>query len=291
LTNTGNSTLNLLKYGTFLDSAPVEKAIVLSGSKYYTGRGDIIEIISIAMDLNMSYASLGVELTYSIETKQKLPFGGILARYNLANLTLDAFITIPAGKSYVTSLDLASLHDLSTGGEYIVLSEGAVPYFEGTAPTSADLILSKALTFKSNILTIAVDGSAAAKVKPVFTPINQLDKRVTISSCSGSSQTALVNALANARKLADAAAVAAQSGSESKFREYFKDSSPATRSTVAARLRAVSKAASSTNSGVSYYCRDLFFGKIVLMKAADKSYEAKFTKAVELVFWHILFLV
>jgi deuterolysin len=35
LTNTGNTTLNLLKYGTFLDSAPVEKVAVFSKGKLH----------------------------------------------------------------------------------------------------------------------------------------------------------------------------------------------------------------------------------------------------------------
>jgi deuterolysin len=203
---------------------------------------------------------LKLNLTLSIATKKSVPFGGILARYNLANLTSDAFVAVPAGKSYTTTLDLASLHDLSTGGDYTVLSEGAVPYFEGTAKTTADYFTSKALTFKSNTLAIAVDGVAAAKVKRVITPLSKLERRVTLDSgCSGSSETSTINALANAVSLADAAAAEAASGDEAKFEEYFKTTDADVRNTVAERLQAVSSAASSTTSGeVTYYCSDVY---------------------------------
>lgn len=84
-----------------------------------------------------------------------------------------------------------------------------------------------------------------------------LDRRTKVSSCSGSRGTALNQALKNVASLANKAAQEATSGSASKFQEYFKTTSSSSRQTVAARLQAVAREASSTSSGATtYYCDD-----------------------------------
>lgn len=110
------------------------------------------------------------------------------------------------------------------------------------------------LPFTSNELSIDVDGAKASTVMKAVAP---LDRRTKVASCSGSRGSALNQALQNTVTLANKAAQEATSGSSSKFREYFKTTSSSTRQTVAARLRAVAKEASSTSSGsTTYHCDD-----------------------------------
>lgn len=123
---------------------------------------------------------------------------------------------------------------------------------------STDLT-NEAVTYKSNVLTMAVDGAAAA-LRPKAIPEMSLTERTVLQSgCSTSNKAATTAALNSCASLARAASTAASSGSSTKFSEYFKTTSSSVRSTVAARLSAVATQCSSlTSGGTKYYCTDVY---------------------------------
>ncbi|KAI1118419.1 neutral protease 2-like protein [Nemania sp. NC0429] len=91
ITNTGAEDLKVLKVGTLLDSAPVEKVQVFHGSN-------------------------------------RLDFQGI--RLRIANTGFDetAFQNIPAGQAVEVNFDAAELHDLATSGAYDFVASGVLSY-------------------------------------------------------------------------------------------------------------------------------------------------------------------
>ncbi|SPJ85125.1 related to neutral proteinase [Fusarium torulosum] len=91
ITNNGRSNLKLLKVGTFLDTAPVERAQVFSAEK-------------------------------------SVPFDGVRISLDTSVLDDTAFQSIPSGGSYEVSFDIAEFHDLSAGGKFSVLSSGALSF-------------------------------------------------------------------------------------------------------------------------------------------------------------------
>ncbi|KAL8969565.1 MAG: hypothetical protein Q9197_004262, partial [Variospora fuerteventurae] len=213
--NNAAAPLKFLKSGTFLDTAPVDKATVFKDGA-------------------------------------ALPFQGILSRVKTTGLTEDAFVTLAPGATLENTFELAAVTDLSAGGTFEVVSEGAAPLAQAG---STDLMPGEKLVFRSNKLSIDVDGAAAARVAPA---IQLGDDARTVVSCSASAQgTSLRNALSRAVTLSNNAANAAASGSAAKFQEYFKTTAASARNTVAARFRAVAAEAGSTNGGSTrYYCTD-----------------------------------
>lgn len=180
---------------------------------------------------------------------QQLKFEGIRRRYRLSGLTSESLTSLAAGESIEDEFDIASTTNLAQGGTVSVQAQGMVPLV-------SDGAVSGYMPFSSNKLSIDVDGAEASKVKLA---ISHLDRRTQLTGCSGSKQSALTQALQNAVSLANKAAEAASSGSASKFQEYFKTTDSSTRQTVAARLQAVAKEASSTSSGATtYHCDDAY---------------------------------
>ncbi|KAL8924509.1 MAG: hypothetical protein Q9208_003984 [Pyrenodesmia sp. 3 TL-2023] len=176
--NNAAQTFKFLKAGTFLDPAPVEKATVFKGGA-------------------------------------RRAFKGVLFRPKLADLTEDAFATLAPGATLENTFDLAPVTDLSAGGAFEIVTEGAVPLASGT-----DLSGDK-LVFRSNKLSIDVDGAAAARVAPA---VNLVDK---------------------------------PSGSAAKFQEYFKTTATDARTIVADRFRGVAaQAGTTTNGSTRYFCTD-----------------------------------
>ena len=179
-----------------------------------------------------------------------LPFNGLLLRTKNTDLTADAFTVLAPGATTESNFDLASVTDMKAGGVFEVVAEGA---FAVAAADSTSLSAQK-VPYRSNKLSITVDGAAAAKVAPA---IKVLDDRTVETSCSGTQKTALTNALARAVQLSNAASTAATSGSASKFNEYFKTTATSARNTVAARYKGVAaQAGSTTNGATTYYCTD-----------------------------------
>lgn len=167
------------------------------------------------------------------------------------NLTEAAFVPLASGQTIEVTVEMAALHDLTSGGDFDVVAQGAVPYaLEGTTELTGD-----ALSFLSKV-KVNVDEAKAALVPRAI----NLEKRSALQSgCSSSQRTATVNALANCQRLASSAASAASSGNAAKFNEYFKSTTTSVRNTVAARLRAVaSECGSSTSGATRYYCTDVY---------------------------------
>ncbi|QDS76192.1 hypothetical protein FKW77_008203 [Venturia effusa] len=217
VTNTGASDVNLLNKGTFLDKAAVEKVTV-----------------------------------YSDETA--VPFLGMRKRVSATGLAADAFTPLAAGQTIEFEVDMATVHDLSTGGQFRVASYGAIPYTEANSTT---LTMGQALVYNSNQLEVIVDGKQASKVKRA---LPGLDKRTAVqNTCTGTKRTNTLSAISYCEQLATAAATAAKSGSATKFQEYFKSTSASVRNTVSARLAAVATECGSTTSGkTTQYCTDVY---------------------------------
>ncbi|KAI1434759.1 neutral protease 2-like protein [Xylaria sp. CBS 124048] len=113
ITNSGSEDLKLLKTGSILDSAPVEKVRVFQGNN-------------------------------------KLDFQGVRLRISTAGFDEEAFQTIPAGQNIVVSFDAAQLHDISTSGEYDFVAKGMLSYaaigstdITGAIPYSSNTLTAK----------------------------------------------------------------------------------------------------------------------------------------------------
>ena len=181
---------------------------------------------------------------------ENVAFEGVRLRLAIDSLTEEAFEVIPAGGNIEATFDIAELHDLSEGGAFDVLSEGAISYADLDSTKIAGVA-----TFSSNLLSAQeIDGAEAAKVRSAF-----LQKRTAVQSdCTGTRRTATVNAITRCRSLAQAAASQAQSNS-ARVNEYFKSTSSSTRSQVANVFSRVASECGSTTGGNSrYFCSDVY---------------------------------
>lgn len=211
--NTGTEDLKLFKTGTFLDDSHVEKVEVF-------------------------------------KAEDKVPFDGLRLRVSTNNLEESAFQVLAAGESIEASFDIAVAHDLSAGGAFKVLTEGAFAYANLDSTDIAG-----AVPFISNSVNAAVDGVQAGKIRRDF---QELAKRTVVQSdCTGTRRTATTTALSNCASLARTAATNAQSNN-SKMTEYFKSTSSSTKSTVASVFNKIATQCGSTTTGNSkYYCSDI----------------------------------
>ncbi|KAF2786217.1 metallo proteinase [Melanomma pulvis-pyrius CBS 109.77] len=179
----------------------------------------------------------------------QVPFDGIRLRITTASIAEEAFQIISVGETVEKEFDIAEMHDVSVGGSFDVVSSGTLSIAEVNSTE-----LTGTVSFSSNVVTIEVDGEAAKKTRRNF-----LNKRTVVQSgCTGTQRTATVNAIANARTLALAAASAANSNN-AKMTEYFKSSTAATKSTVVGVFNKIASEAASTTSGASKtYCTDIY---------------------------------
>ncbi|KAJ4313807.1 hypothetical protein N0V94_006769 [Neodidymelliopsis sp. IMI 364377] len=211
--NTGSEDLKLFKTGTFLDDSDVEKVEVF-------------------------------------QAEQKVPFDGIRLRVSTSNLDESAFQIIAAGETIEASFDIATAHDLSSGGDFKLVTEGAFAYANLDSTEIAG-----AVPFITNSVDTAIDGEKAGKIRRDYI---ELSKRTVVQTdCTGTRRTATLTALSNCASLARTAAAAANSNT-AKMTEYFKSTTSATRSTVAAVFnRVASQCGSSTSGDSRYYCSDV----------------------------------
>lgn len=209
-----------------------------------TGKEDVTFV-----HLNFFRDNAPVKKVEVLKNDAEVAFEGVKRRFRTEGLTAEALTSLAAGETFEDEFDIASTNDLADGGALTLRSNGLVPIV-------VDGAVAGYLPYRSNELKIDVDGAKASRVLKAVKP---LDRR-TVESCSNASRkSALDKALANTVTLANAAAKAALSGSASKFSEYFKTTSTATRQVVAARLQAVAKEASSTTSGsTTHYCTDVY---------------------------------
>lgn len=181
-------------------------------------------------------------------TATEIDFSGIKGRYALSSLASEAATSLATDETLNDEFDIASTSDLSEGGTVTVHAAGLLPLISNGK-------ISGYIPYSSNKITMEVD---AAEAKTVSKAVKPLALRVQVTpSCSGVRLDAATKALHNAEILANAAAQAAEAGTSPQFEKLFKSTAPDVRSTVAARLRAVAKAASSSTAGpLNYYCHD-----------------------------------
>ncbi|KAI0164104.1 neutral protease 2-like protein [Xylariaceae sp. FL1272] len=114
ITNTGAEDLKVLKVGTILDTAPVEKVQVFQGS-------------------------------------EKVDFTGIRLRLQNAEYAEEAFQTIPAGQTIEVTFDAAELHDLSAGGEFDIVADGVLSYASADSTKINGVVSYSSNTVTANI--------------------------------------------------------------------------------------------------------------------------------------------
>ena len=178
------------------------------------------------------------------------PFTGLFQRMAYTNLPEEVFKTIKAGETIEVEIELAELYELSETGTYTVSTAGGFLYAEaGSTELTGDV-----LAYSAEPISVDVD---AEKTATISTAVSKLSKRTAVQSdCTGTRGSAIRTAISNCRSLASNAATAAASGSAAKFQEFFKTAS---RTTVAARFRAVANDCGSTTSGVTRtYCTDIY---------------------------------
>lgn len=252
IVNTGSSAVKVFKTGTILDDIPVEKTKVFAGCKYLPFGTMLLSTSSHVVYLYIERTSLA-NTHSSLPSADQVAFDGVRVRVQTTGLAEDSFQTIEAGETVEVEWDPAVVHDLSAGGAFDFVAEGS---FLTAALDSTDI--TGAVDFASNKLASTVDGVAAAAVRRDFH--EQAAKRSAVQSdCTGTQRTATVNALSSCRSLAAQASTAAASGAAAKLTEYFKSSTSATRSSVAAVFsRIVSECGSSTSGVADYYCSDVY---------------------------------
>ncbi|KAI1736390.1 neutral protease [Xylaria scruposa] len=213
ITNKSTEDLKVFKTGSFLDKRPTEKVKVSKG-------------------------------------KSKVPFTGVRLRVKQTGLKESAFQVIPAGETVETEFDVAQLHDLSAGGAFDFVSEGALQYAK-----AGSNIISGFVPYSSNLVSASIDGLAASKV---FKSFHAKMKRQDIQSdCTGSQQSATADGINACADLAKQAASVADSNDD-KLIEYFKNADSETRSYVVDVFNNVAAECGSTSSGAPYYCSDVY---------------------------------
>lgn len=170
-TNTGAEDLKVLKTGTILDSAPVEKVQVFQG-------------------------------------KNKVDFQGIRLRLASNGFAEESFQTIPAGQAIEVSFDAAELHDLATGGEYDFVANGvlsfaaadstelagAVPYSSNTVTVTVDGSKAiKARTAFMNKRTAVQSDCTSTKLTATRNAVTNCRALAAAASSAALSNTAKVN--------------------------------------------------------------------------------------------------
>jgi deuterolysin len=179
----------------------------------------------------------------------KVQFSGIRLYVSTKGLDESAFRVIAPGESIKTSFDIAEAHDVSAGGSFDVLSEGAISYAEAD---STDLV--GAVTFKSNVISTKIDGPEAAATRRSY--LSKVKRTAVQSDCTGDKSESLLKALAICHTRAAAAAAAAQTN-DVKMIEYFKINTTSVRTTVAGVFeRAAAECANSTAGVSKQYCTD-----------------------------------
>jgi len=181
--------------------------------------------------------------------KSAVPFSGVRLRVKKTGLKDSAFQLIPAGKTVEAEFDVAELHDLSAGGAFDLRSQGTLHYAKVGSNDLTGFV-----PYKSNLITATVDGVNASKV---FKGFHASKRQAVQDDCTGSEQTATVNAIEACADLASKAAEVAGSD-DGKLAEYFKNTDSSTRSTVVSVFNAVASECGSTSSGAPYYCSDVY---------------------------------
>ncbi|KAJ0385798.1 hypothetical protein COL922a_005602 [Colletotrichum nupharicola] len=227
ITNNGNETLRCFVPGSILDDAPVEKVVVSTN---------------------------GV----------RVPFEGVRLRIAPPSMiTDDSFMVVEPQQTVDRTIDIAELHDLSSGGDFNVTAKGGMRCATGDSTN-----LTSWVPFKSNTLHIKdVNGTQAAITRRDF---HAEAKRVAVQAgCTAAQSTAVNNALTHCTNLAKDAARAVMLD-DKKTMEFFKTTDQATRRNISIAFSKVSNECGSrlaANKGTALavanpvsklYCTDVY---------------------------------
>lgn len=181
-------------------------------------------------------------------TDNQVPFEGIHYQLWTAGFVQADFDHLEVGDSKCVSVDIAALHTLDKGGEFVVVAEGALPYAEDGSTSIAG-----SYNYDSNKLNITIDGQVAATVPKA------INKRQNIeSTCTGKNLTAVQTAVKHCHWYANAAADAAAKGT--KLDVYFKSNASSVATTVSARLKAIAEEChGQLKPGVNSTCVDAYY--------------------------------
>ncbi|KAB8298229.1 hypothetical protein EYC80_001964 [Monilinia laxa] len=186
------------------------------------------------------------------EGETAVPFQGLVSTIQYTDLAPEVFHTLAVGETFETTVNTAEVHDLSTS-TYTFVATGAIPV---AAVGSTELTSS--IVFKSNTLTMNIDGTAAKSIAKAI-PTHNDPRTVIQSDCTGTQLSQVTEALTNCAMMAKYAWTVVYAGNRTKFAVYYKDSSVATRTIVAARLIAVENECNSRAAGnTKYHCTDVY---------------------------------
>ncbi|KAI3320194.1 neutral protease 2-like protein [Xylariaceae sp. AK1471] len=172
ITNTGAEDLKVLKTGTILDSAPVEKVQVFQGSN-------------------------------------QVDFQGIRLRLASTGFDEEAFQTIPAGKAIEVNFDAAELHDLAASGAYDFVANGVLSYaatdsteIAGAVPYSSNTVTANVDGAEAAKARTAFMNKRTA-VQSDCTGTKGTATRTAVSNCRALAAAASSAALSNTAKVSE----------------------------------------------------------------------------------------
>ncbi|KAI9162844.1 Disintegrin and metalloproteinase domain-containing protein B [Paramyrothecium foliicola] len=114
ITNTGSVALRVLKTGSILDSAPIEKAVISQGD-------------------------------------HKVAFDGVRFYIHTAELHDESFLEIASGETVEVQWDAAQGHDLSAGGNFDIITSGSLQYAEEGSNKIAGQVVYSSNTLQAKV--------------------------------------------------------------------------------------------------------------------------------------------
>lgn len=168
ITNTGSEDLKVLKTGSFLDEAAVEKVEVFQGSS-------------------------------------KVAFEGVKLRVNVASLSEEAFQIIAAGETVEASFDIASAHDLGAGGAFDIVSVGTLNVAKADSTELTGVVSYSSNTISASVDGVAAAkvrrNFKRAIVQSDCTGTRRTATTTALSNCRALAQAAASAAVSNSAKL------------------------------------------------------------------------------------------
>lgn len=191
-----------------------------------------------------------VERVEVSQAGHKVPYRGYRLYISPSQADDSAFEVIAPGQSIGRSWDVASNHDLSNGGTFSLYTAGSISY---ASPGSTDI--AGTVSFQSNPVTTEVDGQRASSVHSAYQ--SRFKRQILQSGCTAA-QTAAIEAAFPVCAARATAAAAAALGNTTKIKEYFKNDTPAIRSTVSGVFTKIAAECASTSAGFSkLHCNDV----------------------------------
>ncbi|BAE62042.1 unnamed protein product [Aspergillus oryzae RIB40] len=211
------------------------------------GNSTIKAFITNIADENLRVVKRGGLLDNELPTKKVVvsgsganpTFTGAEVDYVNTHLNDDAFLELAPKQTIESIFDIADSHDLSPGQKYSAIADGMLEYTKLDNPKKFFVV-----PYTSNAIDFDAPEDSA----------NRLATRATLEACSGEYNKLMQDNLAQAAKMAEAAAADARDGSSGLFQKFFKSQDEADKKEVAERLEAIAKEATSKGT-LTYYCQ------------------------------------